>query len=209
MLFGTVAIPFSAFAPSVPSGDLDALSLSSTVDGVQSLEVSDEITVDAAARTAYEAPSEADLERARQAELALARQAVTSIAYSGPSVREFLADPPYPSFSLDLVVQEALQYQGVPYVFGGSSPAGFDCSGYVRYVFSKFGIDLPHSVPAQAALGTAIAREDAVAGDIVIMPGHNGFYMGNGMILDAPRAGGVVSVRPIWTDNYYIVRIGI
>jgi cell wall-associated NlpC family hydrolase len=46
-------------------------------------------------------------------------------------------------------------------------------------------------------------------GDLVIMSGHDGIYMGNGLIMDAPRAGGVVSVRPIWTDAYYIVRIGV
>lgn len=62
---------------------------------------------------------------------------------------------------------------------------------------------------AQAALGKPIAESDALPGDLVIMPGHNGFYAGNGMILDSPRAGGVVGVRKIWTTNYYIVRLGI
>jgi cell wall-associated NlpC family hydrolase len=64
-------------------------------------------------------------------------------------------------------------------------------------------------VSGQAARGTKISRADARPGDLVIMSGHDGIYAGNGNILDAPRPGGVVSVRPIWTENYYIVRIGI
>ena len=58
-------------------------------------------------------------------------------------------------------------------------------------------------------MGKPIHLKDARPGDLVIMPGHDGVSAGNGMILDAPRSGGVVSIRPIWTDSYYIVRLGI
>ena len=58
-------------------------------------------------------------------------------------------------------------------------------------------------------MNSKISIADALPGDLVIMSGHDGIYMGNGNIMDAPRAGGVVSVRPIWTDAYYIVRIGV
>jgi len=145
------------------------------------------------------------------AELRRAQLAAAAPKWSGPSVGDFLANPPYPSFSLDQVVQVALQYQGVPYRWGGSTPAGFDCSGFVQYVYAQFGIALPHGVRGQAALGTPISRADARPGDIVIFNnlGHNGIYMGGGQILDAPYAGKSVMVRPIWTDAYYIVRIGI
>jgi cell wall-associated NlpC family hydrolase len=64
-------------------------------------------------------------------------------------------------------------------------------------------------VSGQGVIGKPISINDAQPGDIVMMPGHNGFYAGNGMILDAPRAGGTVSIRPIWTTNYYIIRLGI
>jgi cell wall-associated NlpC family hydrolase len=64
-------------------------------------------------------------------------------------------------------------------------------------------------VSGQAARGKPIRLKDAKPGDLVIMAGHNGFYAGNGMILDSPRTGGSVSIRPIWTESYYIVRLGI
>jgi cell wall-associated NlpC family hydrolase len=77
------------------------------------------------------------------------------------------------------------------------------------FVYAQFGIALPHSVSGQAALGTPIARDAALPGDIVTMAGHNGIYLGNGTFIDAPKPGGVVSVRAIWTDDYYIYRLGI
>lgn len=129
--------------------------------------------------------------------------------YHGPSVADFLKNPPYPEFSLDKVFEVGQKYLGVPYRFGGDSPAGFDCSGFVMFVYAQFGVALPHNADAQGALGKPIRREDAVPGDIVMMAGHNGIYAGNGMILDAPQAGGVVSIRDIWTEDYYIVRLGI
>lgn len=75
------------------------------------------------------------------------------------------------------------------------------------YVYAKFGISLPHSVSGQAAAGTRIPLSEARPGDLVIMSGHDGFYAGNGMILDAPRPGKVVQMRSIWTSDYSIVRI--
>ena len=160
-----------------------------------------------ASRAAFTATSAAELRRIQLAAAAAARVA----AWSGPRVNDFLANPPYPNFSLDQVVRVALQYQGVPYLFGGATPAGFDCSGYLQYVYAQFGVALPHGVRGIAALGTPISRDDARPGDIVIFNNmsHGGFYMGGGQILDAPFPGRTVSVRPLWTDAYYIVRIGI
>ena len=136
-------------------------------------------------------------------ELAAATAATISTSY-------FLSNPPLPSgFSLSDVAATALQYQGVPYVFGGADPSGFDCSGFVMYVYAQFGISLPHGSSSQGSAGVAIDPAAALPGDVIIMDGHDGFYMGNGMILDAPQEGGVVSVRPLWTDDYYIVRYGI
>ena len=130
--------------------------------------------------------------------------------YSGPSVAELLQNPPFANgYDLAAVFAVAKTYQGVPYRYGGASPAGFDCSGYVQFVYAQFGVSLAHSVSSQGASGRPISINDAQPGDIVMMAGHNGFYAGNGMILDAPRAGGSVSIRPIWTTDYYIVRLGI
>ncbi|MFZ4504749.1 MAG: C40 family peptidase [Microbacteriaceae bacterium] len=130
--------------------------------------------------------------------------------YSGPSVADLLQNPPYANgYDLAAVFAIAKKYQGVPYRYGGASPAGFDCSGYIQFVYAQFGVSLPHSVSGQGVSGRPISINDAQPGDIVMMAGHNGFYAGNGMILDAPRAGGSVSIRPIWTSDYYIIRLGI
>ncbi len=143
------------------------------------------------------------------AEMARAALAVEYASYTGPSAADFLANPPYPSFSLAQVAAVAQQYQGVPYRFGGADPSGFDCSGFVMFVYAQFGIALPHSVSGQAALGTPISRDAALPGDIVTMSGHNGIYLGGGMFIDAPDYGEVIHIRAIWTDDYYIYRLGI
>ena len=158
------------------------------------------------AEKAAAAAAKAAEEARQQAAVSLANYASS---YSGPSVSDFLANPPYPSFSLAQVFSVAQQYIGTPYVYGGSTPAGFDCSGYVMYVYAQFGISLPHSVSGQAAMGKRISIADAQPGDIVIMDGHDGFYAGNGNIMDAPDTGRSISIRPIWTSDYYIVRLGI
>jgi cell wall-associated NlpC family hydrolase len=102
--------------------------------------------------------------------------------YSGPTAEDYLLNPPFPTYNTEKVMQVSAKYVGVPYVFGGETPAGFDCSGYVKFVFSQFGIALPHSVNGQARMGKIIKPEDALPGDLVIMNdhSHDGIYAGNG-----------------------------
>jgi peptidoglycan DL-endopeptidase CwlO len=102
----------------------------------------------------------------------------------------------------------AAQYLGVPYLYGGASPAGFDCSGFTQYVYAQAGISLPHSAAEQGRLGTRVAVSAAVAGDVVVLDGgsHVGIYVGGGRMIDAPEPGRVVSVDAIYDSNYYIVR---
>ena len=141
----------------------------------------------------------------------LNRRHVMAAGMVGPSLRSFLANPPYPNFSLSKVVAVAEKYVGVPYVYGGESPAGFDCSGFTAYVYSQFGVALPHSAAAQGRLGKAISRAAAKPGDVVVMDGgaHVGIYLGGGRMIDAPEPGRSVSERPIYDNDYYIVRFGI
>ncbi len=197
------AIPTAANAESNATAEALA-QLQATESQALELTATEAVVVDAS-RGEFTATDPAALRRQQLA----AERAAAAAAWRGPMVGDFLANPPYPSFSLDQVVQVALQYQGVPYRYGGSTPAGFDCSGFVQYVYAQFGVALPRTVSQQAAAGVRISREDARPGDIVIMAGHNGIYLGNGTFIDSPRSGGVVSVRPIWTDSYYIVRVGI
>lgn len=221
-LVATMALPGTALLSdpaanaenAITAGNAEALAQLKSTES-QSVAVDGELAATAALRDDFSATTMEELVAARAAEERQARIAEAAAAAaaapraSGPSVSDFLANPPYPSFSLDQVVQVALQYQGVPYLFGGTTPAGFDCSGFVQYVYAQFGVALPRTVPQQDAAGTRISKADALPGDLVIMPGHNGIYAGNGMIIDAPRAGKTVSLRPIWTDNYWIVRVGI
>lgn len=202
----------AAFGPSAADSMKKAQSQTVEVGGV----ASSAVTRDAASATTEEQlnAQKAAAAAAAAAEAARRQAAIQLTSYaskssSGPSVSDFLANPPYPNFSLSQVFSVAQQYIGTPYVYGGSSPAGFDCSGYVMYVYAQFGISLPHSVSGQAAAGKRISIADAQPGDLVIMSGHDGFYAGNGNILDAPTEGKSVSIRPIWTSDYYIVRLGI
>ncbi len=221
-LVATLALPGYAVDPAANADGLDAASAQAELRAAGAQEIDIEATTaQTVVRDVFTATSMEELEAARAAEAAAVAAAAAAerraqlaaapaaAAYSGPTVGDYLANPAYPSFSLDGIVAVGQQYLGTPYRFGGSDPSGFDCSGFVQFVYAQFGVSLPHSVTGQDAAGTRIAREAALPGDLVIMPGHNGIYMGNGMIMDSPKPGDQVKIRPIWTNNYWIVRIGI
>lgn len=96
---------------------------------------------------------------------------------------------------------------GVRYVFGGSSPSGWDCSGFTSWVYRQHGIHLPHSAGAQARMGKRISRSEARPGDLAYYPGHVGIYAGNGMILDAGNSAKNTSIRKLWNANWSFYRI--
>ena len=98
------------------------------------------------------------------------------------------------------IVGYAQAFHGVPYVYGGSTPAGFDCSGFTSYVYGAFGISLPHSSGAQAGYGMPVSAGDARPGDLVVMPGHVGIYVGNGMMVHAPAPGQCVKTQAIYAS---------
>ena len=111
----------------------------------------------------------------------------------------------------DDAVAYASRFAGVPYVYGGTTPSGFDCSGFIMFVYAQYGVSLPHSVHAQDGIGTHISPEDAQVGDVVVFndDSHDGFYAGNGMILHAPYPGARVRVQKLWTSDVHFVRFGI
>jgi peptidoglycan DL-endopeptidase CwlO len=98
----------------------------------------------------------------------------------------------------------ALRYLGTPYSWAGASPAGFDCSGFVMYVYGKLGIGLPHSSSALWGEGRPVARRDLEAGDIVFFNGlsHVGIYVGNGRFVHSPHSGDVVKISR-FSDDWY------
>jgi cell wall-associated NlpC family hydrolase len=130
-------------------------------------------------------------------------------SYTGPTAADYLNNPPFSKLDGAEILAVAAKYVGVPYVFGGDTPAGFDCSGYTEFVFAQFGVALPHSVHAQNRLGVLIKPEDAQPGDLVVFNdlSHVGIYAGNGNFYHAPRPGDSVKLAPIFTSNIHFVRL--
>ena len=95
------------------------------------------------------------------------------------------------------IISNALKYMGVPYVFGGTSPYGFDCSGFTKYVFASAGISLPRAADGQFYAGTRVSMNNLRAGDLVFFetyepgPSHVGIYMGDGEFIHAGSSTGV------------------
>jgi len=102
----------------------------------------------------------------------------------------------------------AARYAGIMYRYGGTTPAGFDCSGYTSYVMRQVGVSLPRTSGAQPATARRVSRSAVVPGDLVFMPGHVGIYAGNGMMWDATRTGNAISKRKIWTNSATFGRVG-
>lgn len=111
------------------------------------------------------------------------------------------------SVSGSKVLEIAARYVGVPYVYGGTTPRGFDCSGFTSYVYDQLGIDLPRSSGAQRSAGTVISRADARPGDLIWTPGHVAIYAGGNTQIDAPRPGKTVQFRKIWQRNPVFIRV--
>ena len=163
-------------------------------------------------------------ERARQAALAeqaRARAQAQQLAaqLQQESVQETY-DPSFatPTYDADVpaaryshVVPIALQYLGVPYVWGGSSPStGFDCSGFIMFVFAQIGVSLPHHAASQFSYGTPVSREQLAPGDLVFFNGlgHAGIYIGGGQFVHAPHTGDVVKISSIYESWYAATWVG-
>lgn len=102
------------------------------------------------------------------------------------------------------VVGIAMQYLGVPYKWGGSSPSGFDCSGFTMYVYAQVGVSLPHYTGSQWGMGVPVAKSDLQPGDLVFFNGlgHMGIYVGGGSFIHAPHTGDVVKISSLSQDWY-------
>ncbi len=105
------------------------------------------------------------------------------------------------------VVDIAKQYIGAPYVYGGMSPSGFDCSGLVKYCYGQMGISLNRTAASQTAHGTWVAKENLVPGDLVFFSiggyiSHVGIYAGGGMMVHSPSPGKSVELITI-NSGYY------
>jgi peptidoglycan DL-endopeptidase CwlO len=182
----------------------------------------------AAARKAAEEARKAREEAARKAKEEAARRATTTTAShtnttkrttttggggAGTTERTTTTDPPRATTTTTAgptgglsggdVVDYALRFLGAPYVWGGSSPSGFDCSGFTQYVYRHFDIYLPHSSSMQYAYGVNVSRADLQPGDLVFFyrPIHHvGVYIGGGKMVNAAGVGKGVRIDFLWNS---------
>ncbi len=136
-----------------------------------------------------------------------------------PSARHVEVLEPFPmllqpSAKGQRAVQLALQFLGIPYVWGGATPAGFDCSGLVMWVYGQLGVSLTHYSGAQFHEGIPVARDRLLPGDVVFFhpgpngPQHEGLYIGNGEFVHAPHTGDVVKVSSFSEPAYGLTYAG-
>ena len=110
------------------------------------------------------------------------------------------------------IITTSMDYIGVPYVFGGTTPSGFDCSGYVQYVFAHAGISLPRTADVQYEVGTPVSTAELVPGDLVFFTtytygaSHVGIYVGDGNFIHASSSRGVTisSLSQAYYSSHYI-----
>ncbi|MGH2921468.1 MAG: NlpC/P60 family protein [Gaiellaceae bacterium] len=157
-------------------------------------------------------------ERARQAELAAEARArlnspqtgVEVLAASTGSIGSGGASPVVsaPPSRYGGVVGIAMRYLGTPYVYGGASPSGFDCSGFIMYVYAQIGVSLPHNAAAQYGYGTPVDKSQLQPGDLVFFNGlgHNGIYIGGGSFIHSPHTGDVVKISSLtgWYSSTWV-----
>ena len=160
---------------------------------------------EAKARQEEEARKQAQERAAQQAQEQALRQEEAS-----RSAERTAINPPV-SKTGQAVAEYAMQFSGYPYVYGGNQPSGWDCSGFVQYVFAQFGVTLPHSSGAQMSVGSPVASlADAQPGDILANANHAAIYIGNGMVMNAmsPSQGtGIASVSTVMHGSYVIRRV--
>ena len=198
-LLATSALPSYGFDPEITAkSGLARDSSIQVTDAVQGLNIEGSAAVEFSRGEFSEAEAsefEVKVSRAR--------------SYNGPIAADYLAKPRFTAVTSASIMKATAELVGTPYVFGGKTPAGIDCSGLVLFVYSQFGIDLPHSVYQQARNAKRIPIEEALPGDIVVFNdySHNGIYAGNGNYYHAPQPGDRVKLAPIHIDQFHIVRL--
>jgi cell wall-associated NlpC family hydrolase len=118
----------------------------------------------------------------------------------------------------DKIIDYANKFMGIPYLWGGTTPLGFDCSGFVQYVYKNFGIDLPRVTMDQVNVGTAVSINNLQKGDLIYFRtntaqpnqvSHVGIYTGDNKFMQAPKTGDIIRISELtgyYKDNFVIGR---
>lgn len=166
-------------------------------------------------RAQEEAAAKAAREQAAAASRGQARESLTDTnantaqQEAAPAAQPAAAPSVPTSKNGAAIAAYAQKFIGAPYVSGGTTPSGWDCSGFVMYVFSRFGINLPRTSGAQAGVGTAVpSLAEAQPGDIIANANHAAIYIGNGMIVNAlnPAQGTQVTNLSAFGGAAYSIR---
>lgn len=174
------------------------LAATSTTAAVQALTGTATSSAASASSAALTSPSASSVDFASQlaAAAALTEPAPATASAGGPSGADLVA--------------EARKYVGVPYVWGGSSAQGLDCSGLVKLSLSALGVDMPRVAREQMTQGTPVASlSEAQPGDLLVFDGgsHIGIYLGEGRMIDAPKPGDHVRERDVYETPTAIRRV--
>lgn len=179
--------------------------------GIESLDVPQ---TESQAEKDRKAQEQAEAEAQAQAQAAQAQtqtQAEAQTASRSSERADISSVPTAPASATGQALADyALQFQGYPYVSGGNTPSGWDCSGFVQWVFAQFGVSLPHYSGAQMSVGTAVGSiAEAVPGDIIVNTQHAAIYIGNGMVINAlnPAQGTQVTSLAVFSGGYAIRRV--
>lgn len=181
--------------------------------GIESLDVpqtESQAEKDRKAQEQAEAEAQAQAQAA-QAQAQTQTQAEAQTASRSSERADISSVPTAPASATGQALTDyALQFQGYPYVSGGNTPSGWDCSGFVQWVFAQFGVSLPHYSGAQMSVGTAVGSiAEAAPGDIIVNTQHAAIYIGNGMVINAlnPAQGTQVTSLAVFSGGYAIRRV--
>jgi cell wall-associated NlpC family hydrolase len=199
----TPAFASSDSAVGYPSVDTAALAAQVQAQ----LELAPVVTAPATAQWTVDVDSVTAVKPAAPAKAAVKAAAATAKTSRSAARVAVANNPAPPTVAGSVILQIAARYVGTPYLSGGNTPAGFDCSGFVQYVYAQVGISLPRTTTGDRYVGTVVSAADALPGDIIWTAGHVAIYAGDGMEIDSPRPGKTIQFRAIWQSSPLYIRV--